>query len=223
VSQGADGDGHDESSPPGPAGTGVAPHLAAWLRRGIYVVIALGVVAFLVEGADGPADPVLAPARGTVPAAAIGGIPGTCAGSEGAERRPLDGFGEVAFQVVRPDGGAAFTGCALLADTPETRGQGLMAQQDLRGYDAMVFRFDAASTGAFYMFQTVLPLSIAYVGEDGGLVSSTDMDPCPEDEASACPTFPAAGPYLHAVEVGQGDLPSIGIVPGATVRFGDRP
>ena len=230
MSQEAGGDGHEAAADPEPAGEGPAHHRAAWLRRGIYVVFALGVVAYLVEGAffvggaDGPADPVLAPAQGTASTGpAAGGAPGTCAGSEGDERWPLDGFGEVAFRVAGPDGGEAFVGCALLADTPETRGQGLMDQQDLRGYDAMVFRFDAPSTGAFYMFQTILPLSIAYVAADGGLVSSTDMDPCPEEEASACPTFPATGPYLHAIEVGQGGLPSVGLVPGATVSFGDRP
>lgn len=196
---------------------------ATWLRRGIYAVLVLGVVAFFFRGADGPEDPVVAPARGTVPVrTAPGAAPAECPGSEGDARRPLEGFGEVAFRVAGPDG-AAFVGCALLAETPEARAQGLMAQQDLRGYDAMVFRFDQPSTGAFYMFQTVLPLSIAYVGEDGGLVSSTDMDPCAEAEPSACPTYPATGPYLHAIEVGQGDLPSIGVVQGATVTFGDRP
>ena len=196
---------------------------AAWLRRAIYTVIAAGIVAFILRGSDGPEDPVLAPARGTVPSVTTpGAAPTGCTGSEGDARRPLEGFGEVVFGVARPDG-STFEGCALLADTPDARGQGLMAQQDMRGYDAMVFRFDGASTGAFYMFRTVLPLSIAYIGVDGGLVSMIDMDPCPEEEASACPRFPAAGPYLHAIEVAQGDLASIGIVSGATVTFGARP
>lgn len=196
---------------------------AAWPRRAIYAVVAVGIVAFILQGANGPEDPVLAPARGAVPAITNPGTaPAGCADPEGGGRRPLEGFGEVAFRVAGPDG-STFVGCALLADTPEARGQGLMAQQDLRGYDAMVFRFDAPSTGAFYMFKTVLSLSIAYLGGDGGLVSVADMGPCPEEEAAACPTFQAAGPYLHAIEVAQGDLPSIGVVPGATVTFGDRP
>ncbi|MDQ3372137.1 MAG: DUF192 domain-containing protein, partial [Actinomycetota bacterium] len=144
-----------------------------------------------------------------------------CADRE-VERRPLEGFGAVMFRVERP-GGTDVVGCALLAESAEARSRGLMDQEDLRGYDAMVFRFDAPSTGGFYMYDTRLPLSIAYVGEDGGLVSSHDMEPCPEEEASDCPTYDAAGPYLHAIEVGQGDLPGIGIEPGVTVTFDDRP
>ncbi|MEX2659992.1 MAG: DUF192 domain-containing protein, partial [Acidimicrobiales bacterium] len=174
---------------------------------------------------DGPADPVLAPARGDVPAApAAGMVPApACASLEDRPRAPLEGFGEVGFRVTAADGSTAFEGCALLAASPGARAQGLMAQEDLRGYDAMVFRFDEASTGGFYMFRTVLPLSIAFVGEDGGLVSTADMDPCPETEASACPTYRAAGPYRHAVEVVQGDLSRLGIVPGATVTFEGTP
>ena len=133
-------------------------------------------------------------------------------------RRPLDGFGEVTFRVERPGRGEV-VGCALLAESAEARSRGLMDQEDLRGYDAMVFRFDAPSTSGFYMYDTRLPLSIAYVDDEGRLVSSTDMEPCPEEEASDCPTYDAAGPYLHAIEVREGDLPRVGIEPGATVTF----
>lgn len=181
------------------------------------MVASLGFVAFLLRGADGPADPVLAPARGDAPAA-VAGV-GACPSPEERPRAPLEGFGEVGFRVTAADGSTAFEGCALLAASPGARAQGLMAQEDLRGYDAMVFRFDQPTTGGFYMFRTVLPLSIAFIGDDGGVVSTTDMDPCPEPEPSACPTFSSAGPYRHAIEVVQGDLPRLGIVPGATVTF----
>jgi len=214
---------------PGPALGEPVDHRAVWLRRAIYVVVTLGIAAFILQGANGPEDPVLAPVRSATPGSPSQegttselGFPG-CAGPDRASIAPIEGFGEVALRVTAADGSTAFDGCARLASTPALRAQGLMGQQGLGGYDAMVFRFDQPSTGAFYMFQTVLPLSIAYIGEDGGLVSSTDMDPCPEEEASACPTFPAAGPYLHAIEVGQGDLPALGIVPGATVTFEEQP
>jgi uncharacterized membrane protein (UPF0127 family) len=125
----------------------------------------------------------------------------------------LRGLREVAFRVTGPDGVPTFDGCAQLADTPATRGQGLMGQRTLGGYDAMVFRFDGPSTGGFYMFRTLLPLSIAFIGEDGGVVSTADMEPCPAAEPSACPSVFATGPYVHAVEVEQGGLPARGIVP----------
>jgi hypothetical protein len=84
----------------------------------------------------------------------------------------------------------------------------------------MVFRFDGPWTGGFYMFRTVVPLSIAFLAADGSLVSTADMEPCPATDASACPTTFAAGPYVHAIEVERGGLERLGIVPGATVQLG---
>ena len=180
---------------------------------------AAGLLALGAGCADGPeADGAGAPAEAAPGGAVATGAP--CDVGD-AGRRPLDGFGEVTFRVERPDRGEV-VGCALLADSAEARSRGLMDQEDLRGYDAMVFRFEGPSTTGFYMYDTRLPLSIAYVDEAGGLVSSADMDPCLEEEASACPTYDAAGPYLHAIEVRQGDLPRVGIEAGATVRFEER-
>ena len=138
---------------------------------------------------------------------------------DAGEGAPLVGFGEVAFRVQAAAGTPAFEGCALFAATPEARAQGLMGQTDLLGYDAMVFRFAQPTAGAFYMFRTVIPLSIAFVAADGDVVSTADMEPCAEEVASACPTYPAAAPFLHAIEVEQGRLDDLGIEPGATVTF----
>ncbi len=143
---------------------------------------------------------------------------GSAGCADGASRSPVDGFAEASFEVTS-HGASVFRGCALLAETPEARSRGLMGQDDLLGYDAMVFRFPAPSTSSFYMFRTTLALSIAFVDAASGVVSTTDMEPCPADAAADCPTYAAAAPYLHAVEVALGDLPSIGIVPGATVTF----
>lgn len=196
---------------------GSSGRVSRW--RGVAVVLASCSLASLAGCGSEQGDP--AAVQDAAPAATSAGAdPAGCARSGSGARRPLDGFGEVDFRVVGRDG-SAFVGCALLADDPEARAQGLMGQRDLRGYDAMVFRFDRPSTAGFYMFDTVLPLSIAYLATDGTLVSSVDMDPCGAEEASSCPTFEPAGPYRHAVEVAQGDLPELGIVPGAVVTFGD--
>ena len=194
-----------------------------WRRPGPWLagagLCALVLVYAVTTG--GPADPVLGPAGTAAPGSTVppgSDLPG-CADREQAEA-PFAGFGEVAFRVTGPDGATTFDGCAHLADTPATRAQGLMGQRSLGGYDAVVFRFDGPSTGGFYMFRTLLPLSIAFIGEDGGVVSTADMDPCPAAEPTACPSSFAAGPYVHAIEVEQGGLGRRGLVPGATVRFG---
>ncbi len=189
-----------------------------WGLAGVLATVAVASAAACGSADDGAPAAV----QGAAPAATSDGTgtPG-CAVSGDEARRPLEGFGEVGFRVAGEDG-STFDGCALLADDPGARAQGLMGQRDLRGFDAMVFRHDGPSSGGFYMFQTTLPLSIAYVAPDGTLVSSADMDPCPAAEASDCPTSKPAGPYLHAIEVPQGDLARLGIVPGAVVTFEDR-
>jgi uncharacterized membrane protein (UPF0127 family) len=238
-----------------------------WLRRGVWAVLALGVLALLVRGADGPPDPYLmpagspdveVPATATVPdqeeapASPITGLappkvrsspvpttatPGPETGPRSASptttaappppprpppppapaRRPLPGFGEVAFRTTAADG-RTFDGFALLADDGPSRSQGLMEQTDLRGYDAMVFRFESPSRGEFYMRNTRIPLSIAFFDAAGRFVSSADMEPCP-DEVRECPTYGAARPYLHAIEVPAGELGRMGIGPGAVLSF----
>ena len=132
-------------------------------------------------------------------------------------RRPLPGFDEVAFRITAP-GGRVTDGVAMLADDSASRSQGLMEQTDLRGYDAMVFRFPGPSNGGFYMRNTRIPLSIAFFDVDGRFVSSADMEPCP-DEIEDCPTTFAEGPYVHAIEVAKGDLPRLGIGPGSSLSF----
>lgn len=107
--------------------------------------------------------------------------------------------------------------CVLLAATAETRQSGLMGVTSLEGYDGMLFRFSPASTGQFWMYRTLLPLSIAFF-DDGVYVSSTDMAPCPADDPGACPRYGAAAPYTEALEVTAGDLGVFGVGPGTRVE-----
>ncbi len=245
-----------------------------WLRRAVWAVLLAGVLAFLVQGADNPPDPLLVPAPDTtttttttadlearievedergsaLPATTLALAPSTVARSSTSSsapapareaasapapalappttpppldaasptvvRRPLPGFGQTAFRVTDARGGVV-DGVALLAADQPSRQRGLMEQSDLRGYDAMVFRFPSPTTGTFFMRNTRIPLSIAFFDLHGRFVSAADMEPCPDDVAD-CPTYAAARPYLHAVEVAQGDLARFGIGPGSVLSF----
>ena len=163
-----------------------------WLGWLVAALAVTAVVAFLLVGANGPADPVL------------GGIPG---------------FGEVAFRVT-PAGATSPAGhyCALVADTDAQRAQGLMGRRDLAGFDGMLFRFDADTTSPFYMRNVPVPLSIAWFDAEGRFVSASDMAPCGDEEG--CPTYQPAGPYRMALEVPAGGLAPLGIGPGSTLAAG---
>jgi len=132
-------------------------------------------------------------------------------------RTPIPGFAEVEVRIVEGPDGEPVVICVLVADTADQRARGLMEVTDLGGYDGMLFRFEAESAGGFWMKDTVLPLSIAYLDADGAVVSTADMDPCPE--GTACPSYPADAPYRMALEVAQGGLDELGLVEGGSSRL----
>lgn len=169
------------------------------LRRAAWLVLACGVLALLVRGADSPADPTFV----------------------SVARQRVAGFDEIAFRVTTSDGDV-LDWCALLAATQAARERGLMDQDDLRGYDGMVFRFDRDSTDAFYMFRTRLPLSIAWFDRSGAFVSASDMDPCQSADPGTCPVYPAAKPYRTALETVRGGLGRLGATPGSTIAVGGK-
>lgn len=133
-----------------------------------------------------------------------------------------DAFGTVTVRVTMPDG-TVREWCLWLADTDPLRQRGLMFVTDegLEGHPGMLFLFNEDHDGGFWMRNTRLPLSIAYLGADGRPVSMTDMTPCPDTDAT-CPSYAARAPYRSAVEVPAGRLDDLGIVEGATVEIGAR-
>lgn len=180
------------------------PLLVAVLGWFVLIVLLSGVGALLAVGANGPADPRLAPlVKVRDPAVA-------------AE------FGEIAFRVT-PAAGSAIPGstewCALLADSDLERQKGLMGRSDLGGYDAMVFRFENDTDGTFFMRNVPIPLSIAWFDASGLFVSSTDMEPCPPDQQE-CPTYPPGGVYRFALETPKGGLERLGVAPGSVLSLG---
>lgn len=174
-----------------------------------FAVVGLGLWAFLLVGADEPADPYL-PGTGALP-------PGVAPPGDPA-RVPLEGFDEIAVTVTPAAGGDLVAWCLLAAIQAEQRARGLMGVTDLRGYPGMAFLYDRDVDHSFYMRNTPMPLSIAWIGKSGGIVSITDMAPCEDREG--CPLYAPGGRYRNAIEVPQGALPMMRIEPGATVTIG---
>lgn len=176
------------------------------------VLAGAGVWAFVLRGADGPADPELGSPLLTVPV--TGEAPGD------PDRVLLEGFAEMAISVDPGDGRDLLTWCLLAALDAQQRGRGLMEVTDLQGYSGMVFVYDTDVGNGFYMRNTPTPLSIAWVDVEGNVVTITDMEPC--EDRDGCPTYSPTGSYRYAIETFQGDLPDLGITPAATVTVGGR-
>jgi uncharacterized membrane protein (UPF0127 family) len=179
-----------------------------WLLWAAVALIGLGLWAFVLRGADEPADPK------------VGGLASALDPPGDPARVPLDGFGELAITVDPGDGSGLLSWCLLAALTAEQRSHGLMGVTDLQGYSGMAFVYPEDSRNSYYMRGTPMPLSIAWIDGDGGLVSTADMAPCEDREG--CPVYPPGGAYRLAIEVPQGGLGALGIVPGSdTTVSGD--
>ena len=103
-----------------------------------------------------------------------------------------------------------------VADTQSERAAGLMHVMALAPDDGMAFVFDGPVTDQFWMKDTLIPLSVVFVGEDGRIISESDMNPCTADP---CPTYPASGPYTMAIEANLGWFHDHGVRVGSKARL----
>jgi uncharacterized membrane protein (UPF0127 family) len=96
--------------------------------------------------------------------------------------------------------------------TPEQRAVGLMHRFSLKPDHGMLFVFERSEPLSFWMKNTFIPLSIAFIGADGRIVNIEDMKPQTED------THWSKGPALYALEMRKGWFAEKGIGPGAVVK-----
>jgi len=87
---------------------------------------------------------------------------------------------------------------AEVADSDATRARGLMFRERLGPNEGMLFVFQDRSRQCFWMRNTLIPLSIAFVDDDGSIVNIEDMQPRTDD--SHC----SARPVRYALEMEQG-------------------
>ena len=97
---------------------------------------------------------------------------------------------------------------AELAATAPTREIGLMHRESLAPNHGMLFVFDDKGGYCFWMRNTLIPLSIAFVDDDGSIVNIADM--APGSEQSHCPSKAVR----FALEMEQGWFEKRGIGPG---------
>jgi uncharacterized membrane protein (UPF0127 family) len=101
---------------------------------------------------------------------------------------------------------------AEVAQSPEERMLGLMFRSSMPVNDGMLFAFEQAGVQCFWMKNTLLPLSAAFVADDGRIVNIEDMQP--QTEASHC----SAKPVRFVLEMNQGWFARRGIKPGSRLQ-----
>ncbi len=102
---------------------------------------------------------------------------------------------------------------AELADTVGTRMLGLMGRESLGPNEGMLFVFEQKAVHCFWMRNTPLPLSIAFLDDDGSIVNIAQMAPRSDD--SHCPKQPVR----FALEMEQGWFAKRGLQEGARLML----
>ena len=98
---------------------------------------------------------------------------------------------------------------AQVAATNEQRMTGLMHRQEMPQHEGMLFVFDYHSQQCFWMKNTLLPLAVAFVADDGTIVNIEEMKPQSLD--SHC----SMKPVRYVLEMNKGWFAKKGIAAGA--------
>lgn len=101
---------------------------------------------------------------------------------------------------------------AQVAHTPTQRAIGLMHRKDMPQHEGMLFVFEQPAVQCFWMKNTLLPLTAAFVDDDGGIVNLADMQPQTTD--SHC----SEKPVRYVLEMNQGWFQKRGLQAGARLR-----
>lgn len=131
-----------------------------------------------------------------------------------AQTRDLDKLYEkTKFQI----GTKSFDG--YVADTEELRANGLMYISKLDSNVGMLFVFEEEQPLSFWMKNTLIPLSIAFINKDGKVVDLQEMRPQQSMADASVPTYHSRAPALFALEMNRGWFSKNGIKIGARLKL----
>ena len=126
---------------------------------------------------------------------------------------PADAPRTVDYRLEPGDGDPVTVRLEVAAD-PAARARGLMEREQVPPGTGMVFLYPADVAEAFWMKNTLVPLSIAFVAADGRVVAVREMVPCTADP---CPVYRPGRPCRYAVELAAGSFGAAGVGPGDRV------
>jgi uncharacterized protein len=101
---------------------------------------------------------------------------------------------------------------AEVADTPQTSANGLMFRDSLPEDHGMLFIFDEPETASFWMRNTKIRLSIAYIDSTARILEIKSLKPLDET-----PVASASGKVAFALEVNEGWFARHGVATGAKI------
>jgi uncharacterized membrane protein (UPF0127 family) len=102
---------------------------------------------------------------------------------------------------------------AELARTNEEQSMGLMFRKKLDDGEGMLFVYDRDQKLSFWMKNTIIPLSIAFISHEGRIIEIRDM------RTQSVQSIQSSRSVRYALEVPQGWFERAGITDGCTARM----
>lgn len=97
---------------------------------------------------------------------------------------------------------------AQVAHTPDQRQIGLMYRKEMPAHEGMLFVFERPAVQCFWMKNTLIPLTAAFLADDGTIINLADMTP--HSEESHC----SRRPVRFVLEMNQGWFSKKGLKSG---------
>ncbi|MCC6470211.1 MAG: DUF192 domain-containing protein [Alphaproteobacteria bacterium] len=103
-----------------------------------------------------------------------------------------------------------------IARTPEQSQQGLMFRAKMAADAGMLFLYDPPQPVSMWMYQTILPLDMLFIGADGKVVNIRERA-----VPGSTDTIPSAGPVRAVLELNGGTVARLKLKPGDRVRHAE--
>ena len=161
--------------------------------------VAVFILCILLAGCTGP-DTAAPPEESS------GSHDGSSASSSGPDVETIE---------IQASGGERVEVRAEIADDLFEQSRGLMYRTALGENRGMLFVYDDERELSFWMKNTLIPLSIAYIDSDGRIVDIQDMKPLDDDP----PHYASAEPAQYALEVNKGFFEDHGVEVGDQAKL----
>ncbi len=180
------------------------------MLRALFIIVSILMVGCADSSESGSVAPTIEPTATTVqssvPTTTEAAAPTSDAAPSSTTTVPADvvlpaQLVDFATDLVKLDGVELLV---AVADSSQSRQQGLMNVEDIGDLDGMLFVFDSDASSGFWMKNTLIPLDIAFFDVDGEFVDGFSMEPC---TTADCPTYRPSGSYRFALEVPAGAMP----------------
>lgn len=109
-----------------------------------------------------------------------------------------------------------------VASTPQQKQIGLMGRTSLPDFHGMLFVYERerSPSAGFWMYQTLIPLDIAWLDEEHVILAMDTMEPCESRHSRDCPVYSPGVGHFHVLEMEAGFFDANHVTIGDRLELG---